>query len=108
MAIDDIGITVLPPVDYVVSAFTSPANPGCYDASALITVEIVNGGSDTLFTDSLGNALNVVQLGPNGGSFNQTVILPSDTLLPFNGNSMALTLGPFDLSQVGTYDFIAL
>ena len=107
MAIDDIGITVLPPLDYIVSAFTSPATPGCYDPSALVTVEIVNGGSDTLITDSLGNTLNVVQLGPNGGSFNQTVILPSDTLLPFNGNSMALTLGPLDLSQVGTYDFIA-
>ena len=107
MAIDDIGITVLPPVDYVVSAFTSPANPGCYDASALITVEIENGGSDTLFTDSIGNSLNVVQLGPNGGTFNQTVVVPSDTLLPFGGNTMTLTLGPIDMSQVGTYDFLA-
>ncbi|HAB89460.1 MAG TPA: hypothetical protein DCF84_02910 [Bacteroidetes bacterium] len=107
MAIDDIGITVLPPVDYIVSAFTSPANPGCYDPSALITVEIVNGGSDTLFTDSIGNALNVVQLGPNGGTFNQIVVIPSDTLLPFGGNTMSLTLGPIDMSQVGTYDFLA-
>ena len=107
MAIDDIGITALPPLDYVVSAFTSPANPVCYDSSALITIEITNGGSDTLFTDSLGNALNVVQFGPNGGSFNQTIVLPSDTLLPLGGSLMSLTLGPIDMSQVGTYEFIA-
>ena len=35
MAIDDIGITVLPPADYVVTAFTSPANPVCYDHQRL-------------------------------------------------------------------------
>ena len=107
MAIDDIGITVLPPVDYVVTAFTSPATPGCYDPAAFVTLEIANLGSDTLFTDVLGNTLNVVQLGPNGGSFNQTVVLPSDTLLPVGGNSMSLTVGPIDMSLVGTYDFIA-
>ena len=105
MAIDDIGITVLPPADYVVSAFTSPANPVVMTA-AFVTLEVANFGWDTLFTD-VSNTLNVVQLGPNGGSFNQTVVLPSDTLLPLGGNTMSLTVGPIDMSIAGTYDFIA-
>ena len=68
---------------------------------------VTNFGLVTLFTDVLGNTLNVVQLGPNGGSFNQTVVLPSDTLLPLGGNTMSLTVGPIDMSIAGTYDFIA-
>lgn len=111
MAIDDVKLDVVPPVDGSIVGLDEPVDDSlqCYTVTENVSVELFNSGSDALdFTvDTAEISVNV------SGAITQNlnVIVNDNTInggIPLaSGQSISVPVGSFDMTAIGTYYFDA-